>query len=58
MKTNSVLAVRNGAAKTVRIAERSSDSTTAIVSGLPAGTRVIVDGTSSVSDGDKVTVRE
>ena len=50
----SVLVVARGSVKTANVRAKSDDGKTAIVSGLAAGTQVIVDGTTSVSAGDKV----
>jgi multidrug efflux pump subunit AcrA (membrane-fusion protein) len=42
---------------TQRVAELGSDGKTAIVTGLQSGTRVVANGQSGVSDGQKVAVR-
>jgi RND family efflux transporter MFP subunit len=47
-----------GTVKTVTVAEAGTDGTTSVVTGLPAGTRVIDNGQTSVGDGEKVSYRE
>jgi multidrug efflux pump subunit AcrA (membrane-fusion protein) len=55
---NSIMTVAgDSTVKTMPVAEVADDGTTAIVSGLPAGTRVVSDGQTSVGDGQKVAVR-
>jgi hypothetical protein len=55
---NRVLAVaRDGTVRTVAVREIAEDNTSAVVSGLGAGTRVIRDGQTSVGDGQKVAIR-
>jgi RND family efflux transporter MFP subunit len=43
--------------KTVKVQETGNDGTTAVVTGLTAGTRIVSDGQTSVGDGQKVAVR-
>ena len=55
---NAVLTVaRDGTVGTARVRESGDDGTTAVVSGIEAGTRVISDGQTSVGNGEKVAVR-
>lgn len=44
--------------KTVAVVEIGSDGTTSVVSGLPAGARVVSNGQTSVGDGEKVSYRQ
>ena len=43
--------------RTARVVQSADDGTSAVVTGLTAGTRVVSDGQSSVGDGQKVAVR-
>lgn len=43
--------------KTVKVTELGSDGTTSVVSGVPAGTRVVSNGQTSVGDGEKVSLQ-
>jgi multidrug efflux pump subunit AcrA (membrane-fusion protein) len=53
-----VLAVSDdGTVRTVKVREVAEDNTSAVVSGLAAGTRVIRDGQTSIGDGQKVAIR-
>jgi hypothetical protein len=55
---DSVMVVaKDGTVATAHVSETSDDGKNAIVAGLPAGTRVISDGQTSVGDGEKVAVR-
>jgi multidrug efflux pump subunit AcrA (membrane-fusion protein) len=55
---NAVLVVsEDGTVETTRVAELGDDGTTAVVTGLEAGTRVISDGQTSVGNGEKVAIR-
>lgn len=54
---DAVMTVAGGTVKTVDVSEVADDGTTAIVSGLSAGTRVISNGQTSVGDGEKVAYR-
>lgn len=54
---NALLIVRAGTVQTVQVAEVANDGTTAIVTGVEPGTRVVSDGQTSVGDGEKVAVR-
>ncbi|MBV8490209.1 MAG: efflux RND transporter periplasmic adaptor subunit [Candidatus Eremiobacteraeota bacterium] len=52
---NSVMTVGDGnVIKTVHVTEVASDGTTAVVAGLPAGTRVVNNGQIAVGDGEQV----
>ena len=44
--------------KTVQVTEIASDGTTAVVSGLSGGMRVVSNGQSSVGDGEKVSLQQ
>jgi multidrug efflux pump subunit AcrA (membrane-fusion protein) len=55
---NAVLAVdADGTVRTTHVTELGDDGTTSVVAGLPAGTRVISDGQTSVGNGEKVAIR-
>jgi hypothetical protein len=47
----------DGTVKTVKVTEIAEDTTSAVVTGVQAGTRVIDDGQTSVGDGQKVAIR-
>lgn len=47
----------DGTVRTVPVTELAADTSRSVVAGLPAGTRVIRDGQTSVGDGQKVAVR-
>jgi multidrug efflux pump subunit AcrA (membrane-fusion protein) len=47
----------DGTVKTVKVTEIAEDTTSAVVKGVEAGTRVIDDGQTSVGDGQKVAIR-
>jgi len=52
---DAVMAVAaDGTVKTTKVSELSTDGTTAIVTGIPAGTRIVTDGQVSVGDGQKI----
>jgi len=44
-----------GSVKTVKVTELGSDGTTSVVAGVPAGTRVVSNGQTSVGDGEKIS---
>jgi HlyD family secretion protein len=44
-----------GSVKTVKVSELGSDGTTSVVAGIPAGTRVVSNGQTSVGDGEKIS---
>jgi len=48
----------DGSIKTVKVAETGSDGTTSVVTGLPAGTRIVSNGQTSVGDGEKVSFQQ
>jgi HlyD family secretion protein len=48
----------DGVIKTVQVAEVGSDGTTAVVSGIAAGTRVVSNGQMSLGDGEKVSLQQ
>lgn len=53
----SVLTVgADGVAHVRSLSELRSDGKTSIVSGIPAGTRVVADGQAGISDGERITV--
>lgn len=54
---DALMAVENGAVKTLHVVEVATDGTTSIVSGVDPGTRIVDDGQTSVGDGEKVAVR-
>lgn len=47
----------DGTVHTVRVVESADDGSSAIVTGLPAGTRVVTNGQSGLGDGQKVAIR-
>lgn len=52
----SVIAVRDGVARVVRVSEVGTDGANSVVSGLSSGTRVASDGGAGVTDGEHVAV--
>ena len=54
---DALMTVASGTVRTVKVAEVGDDGTTAIVTGVQSGARVITDGQTSVGDGEKVAVR-
>jgi multidrug efflux pump subunit AcrA (membrane-fusion protein) len=55
--TSLMVVGRDSTVKTVNVNEVADDGTMAVVTGIPAGTRVVSDGQTSVGDGQKVAVR-
>jgi hypothetical protein len=46
-----------GLVHTLQVIELAEDGNTAVVRGVPAGTRIVSDGQSSVGDGEKVAIK-
>jgi multidrug efflux pump subunit AcrA (membrane-fusion protein) len=55
--TQLLTVAQDGTVHTVAVREIADDNTHSVVSGIPAGTRVIRDGQTSVGDGQKVAIR-
>ena len=55
--TQLLMVSSEGIVRTAAVREIADDNTRSVVSGIPAGTRVIRDGQTSVGDGEKVAVR-
>ncbi|MBV8152202.1 MAG: efflux RND transporter periplasmic adaptor subunit [Candidatus Eremiobacteraeota bacterium] len=54
---NSVLVVQGDTVRTASVVQRATDGRSAVVAGLSAGSRVVTNGQSGLSDGQKVAVR-
>ncbi|TAM74903.1 efflux RND transporter periplasmic adaptor subunit [bacterium] len=54
---DSVMIVQNGVTKLQHVKERASDGSYAVVTGLPAGSAVVSDGSLGLTDGQKVVLR-
>ena len=55
--TQLLTVAQDGTVHTAAVREIADDNTHSVVSGIPAGTRVIRDGQTSVGDGQKVAIR-
>ena len=47
----------DGTVRAIKVREVAEDNSSAVVSGISAGTRVIRDGQTSIGDGQKVAIR-
>jgi hypothetical protein len=56
---NSLLTVgADGTVKVVKVTEVGNDTQTSVITGIPAGTRVVSNGQTSVGDGERISYQQ